>query len=378
MTIKVLQLICPSGYYGAERWVNALLSVQPSSDVEQHLAITDEPGACDDVLLRSGLPTARQHRIPMASKFDLRVVKRLVDLIRQQGIHIIHTHGYKSDILGVLAAKWAGIASVCTPHGFENSTDKRLRAYIWLGGKAFHGFDWVCPLSPDIQKTVLEQYRVNPKRVRLITNGVDLAEVEAALAEAQPETTDEFRIGYIGQLISRKNLTATLQAFAALLASQPHCRLVLIGDGDERALLQQLAQQLAIADKVDFMGFRDDRLALLPTFDCFVLTSSLEGIPRCLMEAMAAKVCVTAFNIPGVDRLIEHNNTGLLADYGDTEALTALWQRLIDNPEQKQQLAEAGCAHVYQNFSAQAMELAYSQLYHELIAAKAGRSAQSA
>lgn len=370
MTLKILQLICPSGYYGAERWVNALLSVPPTGDIQQHLAITDEPGACDDVLLRSGLPVARQHRIAMASKFDLRVVKRLVDLIRQQDIDIIHTHGYKSDILGVLAAKWAGIASVCTPHGFENSTDKRLRAYMWLGGKAFHGFDWVCPLSPDIQNTVLTHYRVDAKKVRLINNGVDLAEVERALAEVNGAVTDEFRIGYIGQLISRKNLTATLQAFAALLATQPNCRLVLIGDGDERKMLQQLAQQLAISDHVDFMGFRDDRLLLLPTFDCFVLTSSLEGVPRCLMEAMAAKVCVTAFDIPGVDRLITHQQTGLLANYGDIAGLTSLWQGLIAQPALKQQLAQAGCQHVYQHFSAQAMEQAYSALYHQLLSTK--------
>ncbi len=370
MTIKVLQLICPSGYYGAERWVNALLSVEPTGDLEQHLAITDEPGVCDDVLRRCGLPVERQHRIAMASKFDLRAIKRLVDLIRQQGIQIIHTHGYKSDILGAIAARWAGIGSVCTPHGFENSSDKRLRAYMWLGGKAFHWFDWVCPLSPDIEKTVLEQYRVAPNRVRLINNGVDLAEVERALTEPFLKDEQEFRIGYIGQLISRKNLTATLQAFAALVQQHANCRLVLIGDGDERSQLEQLAQQLGVAGQVDFMGFRDDRLRLLPSFDCFVLTSSLEGIPRCLMEAMAAKVCVTAFNIPGVDRLIEHQKTGLLADYGDTAALTALWQQLIEQPALKQQLAEAGCQHVYQHFSAQSMELAYSNLYRELMAAR--------
>ncbi|MCH8537244.1 MAG: glycosyltransferase [Alkalimonas sp.] len=373
MTIKVLQLICPSGYYGAERWVNALLSVSPSSDIEQHLAITDEPGVCDDVLKRCGLPAARQHRIAMTSKFDLRALKRLVDLIRQQGISVIHTHGYKSDILGVIAAKWAGIASVCTPHGFENSTDKRLRAYMWLGGKAFHWFDWVCPLSPDIMATVLDTYGVKPQRVRLINNGVDLAEVECALAVTTASTTEppaEFRIGYIGQLISRKNLTATLHAFADLLQQHPNCRLVLVGDGDERDLLQQLAHQLAISEQVDFLGFRDDRLALLPAFDCFVLTSSLEGIPRCLMEAMAAKVCVTAFNIPGVDRLITHEQTGLLADYGDTAALTEQWCRLIQQPELKAQLAQAGCDHVYQNFSAQAMEQAYSELYQQLLETK--------
>lgn len=367
MTIRVLQFICPAGYYGAERWVNALLSVPPSADVEQHLAITEEPGVCDEVLQRCGLPEARQHRIAMSSKFDFRAIKGLVDLIRQQRIDIIHTHGYKSDILGAIAARWAGIASVCTPHGFENSTDKKLRAYMWLGGKAFHWFDWVCPLSPDIQQTVLTQYRVNPAKVRLINNGVDLAEIERAMQQPAVKTSGDFTIGYIGQLISRKNISATLEAFALLQQQAPQSRLLLIGDGEERQRLTELAHKLGVAQKVEFLGFRDDRLQLLPTFDCFVMTSSLEGIPRCLMEAMAAKVCVTAFNIPGVDQLISHQRTGLLADYGDCQALTALWLKLIADPATKRRLAEAGCEFVYQHFSAQAMERAYSQLYVEML-----------
>ncbi|EJI84220.1 glycosyl transferase group 1 [Alishewanella aestuarii B11] len=367
MSVKVLHLICPTGYYGAERWISALLSVPPSANIEQHLAITEEPGVCDEVLQRCALPVERQHRIAMSSKFDLRAIKGLVELIRQQHVDIIHTHGYKSDILGAIAARWAGIASVCTPHGFENSTDKRLRAYMWLGGKAFHWFDWVCPLSPDILQTLLTQYRVNPAKVRLISNGVDLAEVERGRQQPAAKSSHDFTIGYIGQLISRKNISATLEAFALLQKQVPQSRLLLIGDGEERQRLTELAHQLGVAQKVEFLGFRDDRLQLLPTFDCFVMTSSLEGIPRCLMEAMAARVCVTAFNIPGVDQLITHGETGLLAEYGDTAALCQHWLDLLAAPERKLQLAQAGQHYVYQHFSAQAMEQAYSKLYQELV-----------
>lgn len=370
MTIRVLQLICPSGYYGAERWVNALLSVPAAEGIEQYLAITDEPGACDEVLKRSPLPPERQFKVRMSSKFDLRAIWRLVKLIRQLEINIIHTHGYKSDILGLLAAKWAGIKSICTPHGFENATDKKLRAYMWAGGKAFHGFDYVCPLSPDIERTVIEHYKVKPARVRLINNGVDLQEVEQCLAQVSAKASvseQVFTLGYIGQLISRKNLPATLQAFAKLYQQNPHCRLQLLGDGAERQALEQLATELGIAQATEFLGFRDDRLAYLPHFDCFVMTSSLEGIPRCLMEAMAARVCVTAFNIPGVDQLIRHGETGLLAEYGDTAALCQHWLELLAAPERKVQLAEAGQRYVYQHFSAQAMEQAYSKLYKELV-----------
>lgn len=367
MTIKVLQFICPSGYYGAERWVNALLSVKPSGAIEHHLAITDEPGASDEVLKRCGLPEAQQHRIAMTSKFDLRAVSRLVKLIKKYKIDIIHTHGYKSDILGLLAAKWAGIASVCTPHGFENADDWKLKLYMWLGGKAFHGFTRVCPLSPDIMNTVLYDYKVKPERVHLINNGVDLSEVENALIDAKKEQTAKFTIGYIGQLISRKNLTATIKAFADFHQAYPSSQLLLIGDGEERVKLEKLVAFYQLNDAVKFLGFRDDRLSFLSKFDCFVMTSSLEGIPRCLMEAMAAKVCVTAFDIPGVDELVEHGVTGLLANNGDIPGLSACWRMLYQQPELKKSLSENGLKFVYEKFSANAMELKYRALYFEIM-----------
>ncbi|AFP31141.1 glycosyltransferase [Marinobacter sp. BSs20148] len=379
MSIRVLQFICPTGYYGAERWINALVSANADPTIEYHIAITDEAGSSDEVLKRSALPDACLHRLKMASKFDFLSIFRLAKLLRDLRIDVIHTHGYKSDILGISAAKLAGVRSVCTPHGFENAEDRRLKAYMWLGGKAFHGFDWVCPLSEDIEKTVVEQYGVNTHRVQLINNGVDLSEVEAAIAAPKARETSEFRIGYIGQLISRKNLAATVSAFDVFYQQNQNARLILIGDGDRKANLMGQVAELGLASAVEFLGFRDDRLAFLPTFDAFVLTSSLEGVPRCLMEAMAANVCVTAFDIPGVDVLIKPDQTGLLIPYGDTSALAQAWANLAQSPEIKTRLASAGRTRIYDSFSASAMAEIYGTLFKNLVPEPAaGQAAKDA
>jgi glycosyltransferase involved in cell wall biosynthesis len=368
MSIRVLQFICPTGYYGAERWINALVSANTDDAIEYHIAITDEPESSDEVLTRSILPESQKHRLRMSSKFDLLAIVRLARLLKERQIDIIHTHGYKSDILGAVAARIAGVKSVCTPHGFENAEDIRLKAYMWLGGKAFHWFDQVCPLSEDIEKTVLRDYGVDARSVRLINNGVDLAEVESAIAEVKNPDSPEFTIGYIGQLISRKNLPATLEAFSLFHGDHPNARLVLIGDGDEKPRLMEQAIALGVSEAVDFLGFRDDRLELLPTFDVFALTSSLEGIPRCLMEAMAAKVCVTAFDIPGVDVLVKPDQTGVLVPFGDTLSLAKAWADLVQSPDTRARLAEAGRSWVYSRFSAAAMAEEYAALFKNLSA----------
>ena len=81
--------------------------------------------------------------------------------------------------------------------------------------------------------------------------------------------------------------------------------------------MEKLALTLPSAESIHFLGFRNDRLELLSQFDLFVMASSDEGIPRCLMEAIAMDIPVAAYNISGIDQLVMHEKTGLLAKYGD-------------------------------------------------------------
>ncbi len=104
-------------------------------------------------------------------------------------------------------------------------------------------------------------------------------------------------VGYIGRLIPAKGLVALLDAFALL--DLPSKKLAIVGEGPQREELEAYAAAKGLRECVSFFGFRSDRLAFLKGFDVFVLPSRSEGIPRCLMEAMAASVAVLASDIPG-------------------------------------------------------------------------------
>lgn len=370
MKTKVLQFICPTGYYGAERWITALVKSLDTSLIESHVCITLEAESATDIVEYCEPFTSKIHQIDMNSKFDIRVVNRLVRIIKNNGIDIIHTHGYKSDIIGVIAGKIAGIKTLCTPHGFENTSDWKLRSYMWLGGKAFHYFDKVCPLSPQIELDLLNKYHVKPKKIKQVINGVDLIEINEAMSEALPKTNN-FTIGYIGQLISRKNIGSLIKAFALFSKTNSNAELIIIGDGEDREQLEALSRSLSLTKNVRFLGFLDNRLAHLPSFNTFTLTSSLEGIPRCLMEAMAAEACVTAYDIPGVDQLIINNETGLSVPFNDEQALSNAWQKLVDNQSLEKTLAIQGKEYVQQNYSAQSMAHKYQGIFKELTANKA-------
>lgn len=371
---RVLHFICSTGFYGAEKWILALANNIDRTEVDSELVVTLEAENRDLELTRAfralDLPA---HELPMRSRFDLRVVRSLVKLIRERDIDIIHSHGYKSDIIGILAAKLAGIKSLSTPHGFEATDDWKLNQFIRVGCWTMKYFDLVAPLSVELCNDVRE-FRVPDEKIVYVRNGVDLTPInfrKPTEARASYEgASDKRTIGFIGQLIGRKNVSDLLEVFGNVAADYPGIELVLLGDGDMRAQYEQQAAAMASADRIHFKGFLNNPLEHLATFDLFVMTSTLEGIPRCLMESMAMGVPVAAYDIPGVDQLIDHNQTGLLAPLGNKSALEKCWRDLLWNDELADTIATRAADHINDKFSARRMAREYTDLYRQLVAGR--------
>mgnify|MGYP001271746331 CR=1 FL=1 len=119
-------------------------------------------------------------------------------------------------------------------------------------------------------------------------------------------------------------------------------------------------------DGAGFFGFRRDRLAFLKGFDAFVLPSRLEGIPRCLMEAMAAGAPVVASDIAGCRDLIHHGETGLLFPLEDDKRLAEEIVRVASNDVLRSALRDKGRSFILGNFSAESMARQYESLYDAL------------
>ncbi len=372
--INVLQFICPTGFYGAERWILALVKNSDPNTVNHELAVTYESEKQNLELLHQ-FPKANQtHKITMNGRFDWQVIKKLVSLIKQRNIDIIHTHGYKSDILGVIAARKAGIKSVATPHGFGTSKELKLQLFTWLGGKSLSFFDKVVPLSKQLYKESLD-YGVAKDKCFYIRNAVDLTEIDEFLVKKTPYSktdakAEKKQIGFIGQLIPRKNVKDAIDIFDTLWQNDKNIEFNLLGDGESRQELERYANSLASAQDIHFLGFRNDRLERLKDLSLFVMTSEDEGIPRCLMEACAMEIPIAAYDIAGIDQLISHQKTGLLAPFGDKKQLALHWRQLLDDADYAQTLARAARAFVLEKFSGQRMAKEYHDLFRQLLQSK--------
>ncbi len=378
--VRVLQLGGPMAVLGAERWILALGRHLDAARCETVIGVLqDLPGGGEPPLCaqaaRLGLPTAV---FEAPGRLSLAAVAQIRDFVRRERIDIVHTHFYKTDLIGALAVRGTNAKLLTTPHGWSQNAGVALQVYEGLDRLIFGVCDAVAPLSDDLYDGLARLPWVRP-RLHMIRNGVDLHEVETAAAGA-PEI-DAWRaqgrriVGYIGQLIGRKRIDVLLRAFAGLAA--PDAMLVLIGDGDQRPALETLAGELGLGDRVRFAGFRDDRLSWLKRFDAFVLPSALEGIPRCLMESMAAGVPIVSSDIPGSRDLVEHERTGLLFPLDDVNALQAALARLLAEPAVAGALAGAAQEKVHREFSAARMADEYLALYRRL-AGRCGSGRQAA
>ncbi len=365
--VKVLHFICSTGFYGAEKWILALVNNQDNDTVHSELVVTKEAENQDLQLTRAfrelGHPV---HEVPMSFKFDPRAVSALAKLLKDRQIDIIHTHGYKSDILGILAAKKAGVKSISTPHGFEKLDDWKLNLFIGMGCRTFRFFDYVAPLSVELCEDV-RKYNVAEEKIEYIRNGVDLTSIQNRLPSENPARSENRTIGFIGQLIGRKNVADILDVFDRIAEDRPGTRLVLLGDGDARKEYEEYAGSKKHKANIEFLGFKNNPLDYLTTFDLFVMTSTLEGIPRCLMESMAMGVPVAAYDIPGVDQLIESGKTGMLAPLGDKDVLTECWQKLLWNDDFADEISRNASDLVNSKFSAKRMADEYNDLYYKVL-----------
>lgn len=367
--IRVMQLGSPMGLYGAERWILALVRHLDPAEVESIVSVIR-----DDSALSAGLCDQanalgfRTEIFEAYGRVNWSAVSQLRKYLLGNGVQILHTHGYKTDIIGLLATWRTPCRLVSTPHGWSVQAGIMLRLYESIDRAVFPLFDAVAPLS----EAIFDDLKSLPglrKKLHLIRNAVDVSEIDAVTSVAAEiakwKTDGQFVLGYIGQIIPRKCLTVLLEAFARL--ATPRKKLAILGEGSQRDELERLAISLGIRDDVAFFGFRKDRLTFLRGFDVFVLPSRLEGIPRCLMEAMAARIPVVASDIPGCTDLINHGHTGLLFQLGNVESLLGCLTKCMEQ-HVRFQLGQRGRDFVVANYSAALMARQYQSLYRELVA----------
>lgn len=171
-------------------------------------------------------------------------------------------------------------------------------------------------------------------------------------------------VGSVGRLDAMKGYDVLLRAAARL----PDVRVVLVGEGGERAGLDKLGAELGIADRVELVGWQAQPRRWLPAFDVFVLPSRSEGFPLAIVEAMLAGLPVVGTRVGSVAEAVVAGETGLLVDKDDVPALTAALGRLVGDPALRAAMGARGRKRAARSFTAETMVAQYVALWRQVLA----------
>ena len=253
--------------------------------------------------------------------------------------------------------------------GLEEAA-RQLPRRIWLRRLALAGSTTVVVPSQSLRKTAIETWQLDPGRVRHIPNGVDTAALaeEARKPLGLRRHPDERLFGTLAGLRAEKNLGRLLRIAAMLPQNRPW-RLIIAGEGAQRAALEALARDFGLAARVAFIGHVDRPRSVLCELDVFVLTSDTEQMPISVLEAMATGLPVLATDV-GDLRLMLPPTSGATCLFGHAaeEAFAERLGALLEAPDERKRLGALNRERA-SAFTVEAMVARYDRLLRELIAA---------
>lgn len=305
-------------------------------------------------------------RHPSRNYFDL--MQQASSVVRQHGIKIVQTHGYKQSFVGIYLKFRYNLKWVCFLHGTTTET------FI---ARIYHKIDNLLQRFANRTVIVAEKQREkifggsDAHRVRVLNNSVDLEKPVAFLHGGEKTrralgVSDEFLFAVIGRLSPEKGVDLFLRAFALLLRQQPCARAVIVGNGTEMDNLLKLCDKLILNEYLKFTGYIPEAGDFMDAADALVLPSRSEGFPNVILEAMAIGTPVVATDVGGVSEIIDADISGVLVDEDSPEALLKGMLKIMHNASLRKKLAANGLKRIRETYSPNKRSDRLYSLYLEL------------
>jgi len=322
------------------------------------------------------IQTVRAAGIPIdiiseRGRFDLGVLPALRSIIEQRQPDIVITQSVKSHFLMWRSRLWKKIPWIAYHHGYT-STDSRMRLYNRFDRWSLPKADLVMTVCEAFAQELVSVDKVPREKIRVQHNPIrpgprSNPEAVKALREHWGLTDQERVILSVGRLSKEKAHADLILAFQRLCGTRADYKLVIVGEGPERASLEAIAADLRIDTRVVFTGQISDVRPFFATADVFVLPSHSEGSPNVLLEAMGAEVPVVATAVGGVPEIVEDETSALLIPPGDPPAMADAIDRLVKDVELGARLSRNAAELVSRNHSPQQYVRSLIQTYEKAL-----------
>jgi len=371
--INILHLITELNIGGAEKVVAQIAAHLSKDRYNTLVSCLYDPGLVADEIVKNGIQVVD---LGTRSKWDVRAAYQLFRLLRRENIQILHSHLFHANLLGRIAGKMAGVPIIIsTRHSVAIGGKGRELINRWTTGWS----DVTIAVSEQVRDAEMRWTGLGPGRLVTIYNGIDTERFRSL----DPKEADAFRhefqidqdaplIGIIARFHREKGHSILIDASPGILDRFPKAKILLVGEGDTRAAIEEEVHTLGLSDSIMFAGIRQDIPRVLSALDLFVLPSLWEGMPIVILEAMAAGLPVVATRVGGIPEVVEDGVTGLLVPPRDPEALAEAIIALLQDRKRAEAMGRAGRKRVEKHFSAERMVHQTEALYEELIKEKMG------
>lgn len=290
---------------------------------------------------------------------DLSTIGKLVKVMKEHKIQIVHTHRYVMQY-AIPAAIMAKVP--VRVHTVHNEAKKEVGGYRRRLANFFYKYCHVKPvsISPLITDTIVEEYGINNEAIPMVFNGTDLSK---CLVKTNYEISNGvFRFVHIGRMSYQKNHEVIIETAKLLKQDGRKFVIDLVGGGEKEAEIRTCVKQNGLTDNIIFCGLQSNVYPFLNRADCFILPSRYEGMPVTLVEAIGCGMPVIVSAVGGVPDMVTNNESGLLVTPNAKELYAAMVKMMDSGCEYRKALGQRALEKS-KLFSAENMRDGYIEIY---------------
>lgn len=373
--MKVLHLIDSGGLYGAERMLLALVAEQIKQGLEPMILSAGEQGIYQKPLEieaeKLGLPLVVWRMTPGLNYSETR---KICVWAEHWGVDLVHSHGYKFNILMSLFGRFSRkVPVVSTLHGYVHAPRfSRMWVYELLDRLAISRLDGVIMVGAAMKKE-LSTGLIRPRRLTTIRNGLAVDDTQRKASEPLPEALEDFFSTHepvilgVGRLSKEKGFSHLVDSFREIKQSAPKAGLLIVGDGMLRKDLEDQVARLGLGSDVCLPGYCDNVPALMARSSALVISSSTEGLPITLLEAMAVRLPVVSTDVGEIPFVLDEGDSGILVKDSTSELVDAI-ELVLNDTEATHRKTEHAFCKVSGELSARSMAEQYLRVYNGVVA----------
>lgn len=366
MKIGVLFIVSNFKSGGTESQLVEILKGMDRDRFKPHILCFERKGSLLGAVERLGIEI---HVLGIRRTLSLRTFKalrRAAAWAERKEVRVVHTFHFHGALYGAVMKRMCpGLRLIVCEQGLTEPNRLRHR----MGRRFYYPLaDVILTNCEAVRQVIAARDGLDPGRIRVIYGGVDMEKFSPGPdGRGGDRSGDEYVIGCVGRLHPDKGQLLLAEAAPEILREIPEARIVVVGDGPQRGLLEEAIERRGIGSRFTLLGDRQDVPALLPTFDLVVLPSMNEGFANAALEAMACGVPVVASDAGGNTETVLDGRTGLTFPRGDARALGSAIARMAADRAGAAALAEAARRRVIKEFGVDSLVRRHQELYGEMV-----------